>query len=91
MITPKQHLLTWLNKKDAIPDYAKTNHFHVMWSGSVIDIHDGRDLVNVGFQSKHLKRIIAGLEMSGLFKKLHRNVKFFYYECNLSHWEFFYS
>jgi len=48
-----------------------------MWSGGVIDIHDGCDFVNVVFQYMHLKRIIAGLEMSGLFKELHQNVKFF--------------
>jgi len=42
-----------------------------MWSGGVIDIRDGHDLVNVIFQSKHLNRIIAGLEMFGFFKYLH--------------------
>jgi hypothetical protein len=42
-----------------IPDYAKTNNLHVMWSGGVIDTRDGRDLVNVVFQSRHLNRIIA--------------------------------
>jgi hypothetical protein len=34
-----------------------------MWNGSVINICDGRDLVNVVFQSKHLNRIIVGLRM----------------------------
>jgi hypothetical protein len=43
-----------------------------MWSGGVIDIRDGHDLVNVVFQSKHLNRIIVGLEMFGPFKDLHR-------------------
>jgi hypothetical protein len=42
-----------------------------MWSGGVIDTCDDRDLVNVVYKSRHLNRIIAGLEMSGLFKKLH--------------------
>ncbi len=54
------------------PDYARTNNLHVMWSGGVIDTHDGRDLVNVVFQSMHLNRIIAGLKMSGPFRELHR-------------------
>jgi len=58
--------------KDATPDYAKTNNLHVMWSGGVIDTHDGHDFVNVVFQSRHLNRIMAGLEMFGLFKDLHR-------------------
>jgi hypothetical protein len=43
-----------------------------MWSGGVIDFCDGRDLVNVVFQSRHLNRIIIGLEMSSPFKNLHR-------------------
>jgi hypothetical protein len=43
-----------------------------MWSGGVIDTHDGRDLVNVVFQSRHLNKIITRLEMSGPFKDLHR-------------------
>jgi hypothetical protein len=43
-----------------------------MWSGGIINIHDGCDLVNVIFQSRHLNRIIAGLEMSGPFIDLHR-------------------
>jgi hypothetical protein len=42
-----------------------------MWSGGVIDTRDGRDLVNVVYQSMHLNRIIIGLEMSGLFRELH--------------------
>jgi uncharacterized protein YkvS len=42
-----------------------------MWSGDVIDIRDGCDLVNVVFQSMHLNSIIVGLEMSNLFKNLH--------------------
>ncbi|CAM6038178.1 unnamed protein product [Sphagnum compactum] len=71
-ITQEQHLLIWLKKKDATPDYAKTNNLHVMWSGGVIDTRDGRDLVNVVFQSRHLNRIIAGLEVSSPFRDLHR-------------------
>jgi hypothetical protein len=43
-----------------------------MWSGGVIDTRDGHDLVNVVFQSRHLNRIMAGLEMSGPFRDLHR-------------------
>ncbi len=43
-----------------------------MWSGNVIDIHDGPDLINVVFQFKHLNRIIVGLEMYGLFRDLYR-------------------
>ncbi len=43
-----------------------------MWSGGIIDTRDGHDLVNVVFQSKHLNRIMAGLEMSGPFRDLHR-------------------
>jgi hypothetical protein len=42
-----------------------------MWSGGVIDIRDGRDLVNVVFQSRHLNKIIVRLEMSSLFKNFH--------------------
>jgi hypothetical protein len=71
-ITPEQHLLIWLRKRDATPDYARTNNLHVMWSGGVIDTRDGRNLVNVVFQSRHLNRIVAGLEMSGPFRELHR-------------------
>ncbi len=54
------------------PDYARTNNLHVTWSGGIIDTRDGHDLVNVVFQSRHLNRIIAGLEMSGPFRDLHR-------------------
>jgi hypothetical protein len=71
-ITPEQHLFIWLKKRDATPNYAKTNNLHVMWSGGIIDTHDGRDLVNVVFQSKHLNRIIPGLEMFGPLRDLHR-------------------
>jgi len=58
-ITQEQHLLVWLRKKDATPDYVRTNNLHVMWNGGVIDTCDGHDLVNVVFQSKHLNRITA--------------------------------
>jgi len=44
-----------------------------MWSGGVIDTCDGHDLVNVIFQSRQLNRMIAGLEMSGPFRDLHRD------------------
>ncbi len=44
----------------------------VEWSGGVIDTCDGHDLVNVVFQSEHLNRIIAGLEMSCPFRDLHQ-------------------
>jgi len=71
-ITQEQHLLIWLRKKDATPDYAKTNNLHVMWSGGIIDTRDGHDLINVVFQSRHLNRIMAGLEMSRPFRDLHR-------------------
>jgi hypothetical protein len=71
-ITQEQHLLIWLRKKDATPDYARTNNLHVTWSGGVIDTRDGHDIVNVVFQSRHLNRIMAGLEMSGPFRDLHR-------------------
>ncbi len=40
IITQEQHLLIWLRKKDATPNYARTNNLHVMWSGGVIDIRD---------------------------------------------------
>ncbi len=43
-----------------------------MWSGGVIDTRDGHILINVVFQSRHLNRMIAGLEMSGPFRDLHR-------------------
>ncbi len=43
-----------------------------MWSGGIIDTRDGHDLINVVFQSRHLNRMIAGLEMSGPFRDLHR-------------------
>jgi len=43
-----------------------------MWSEGVIDTCDGRDFVNVVFQSRHLNRIIAGLEMSCPFRDLHQ-------------------
>jgi hypothetical protein len=46
-----------------------------MWSGGVINIHDGHDFINVVFQSKHLNRIITGLKMSSPFKDLHRKDK----------------
>jgi hypothetical protein len=71
-ITQEQHLLIWLKKKDATPDYARTNNLHVMWSGGVIDIRGGHDIVNVVFQSRHLNRIMVGLEMSGPFRNLHQ-------------------
>jgi hypothetical protein len=45
-----------------------------MWNG-VIDICDGRDLVNVLFQFRHLKKIIAGLKMFSPFKDLHQKDK----------------
>ncbi|CAM6047588.1 unnamed protein product [Sphagnum compactum] len=71
-ISPQQHLLIWLRKRDATLDYARTNNLHVMCSGGVIDTRDGHDIVNVVFQSRHLNRIMAGLEMSGPFRDLHR-------------------
>ncbi len=37
----------------------------------MIDTRDGHDFVNVIFQSKHLNKMIAGLEMSGPFRDLH--------------------
>jgi len=43
-----------------------------MWSGGVIDTRDGHDFVNVVFQSRHLNRIMARLEMYGPFRDLHR-------------------
>jgi hypothetical protein len=46
-----------------------------MWNGNIIDTCDGRDLINVVFQSKHLNRIIARLKMSSPFKNLHRENK----------------
>jgi hypothetical protein len=49
VITPKEHLLIWLKKRDVTLEYAKINNLHVMWSGSVINIHDDRDLGNVIF------------------------------------------
>ncbi|CAK9195715.1 unnamed protein product [Sphagnum troendelagicum] len=49
IITQEQHLLVWLRKRDATPDYARTNNLHVMWSGGVIDTRDDRDIVNVIF------------------------------------------
>jgi hypothetical protein len=42
-----------------------------MWSGSIIDTHDGCNLVNFVFQSRHLNKIIVGLENPSPFKKLH--------------------
>jgi hypothetical protein len=71
VITPKQHLLIWLKKKDVITDYVRINNLHVVWNGGIIDICDGYDLVNVVFQSRHLNRIITGLEMFHPFKNLH--------------------
>jgi hypothetical protein len=71
MITPKQHLFIWLEKKDATPNYARTNNLHVMWNGGIINICDGHNFVNVVFQPKHLNRIIIGLEMFGPFRELH--------------------
>jgi hypothetical protein len=43
-----------------------------MWNGGIIDTRDGHDLINVVFQSRHLNRIMAGLEMSGPFRDLHQ-------------------
>jgi hypothetical protein len=74
-ITQEQHLFIWLREKDATPDYARTNNLHIMWSGGIIDIRDGHDLINVIFQSMHLNRIMSGLEMSGPFTDLHREDK----------------
>jgi hypothetical protein len=70
--TPEQHLLIWFKKKDVILNYARTNNLHVMWNGSIIDAHDGHDLVNFVFQSMHLNRIITSLEIFGPFRDLHR-------------------
>jgi hypothetical protein len=42
-----------------------------MWNGGVIDTCDGHDLINVVCQSRHLNKIIAGLEMFGPFRDLH--------------------
>ncbi len=42
-----------------------------MRSGGIIDICDGHDLINVVFQSRHLNKTIARLEMSGSFRELH--------------------
>jgi hypothetical protein len=75
MITQEQHLFIWLKKKEETLDYAMTNNLHVMWSGGVIDTHDGHDLINVVYQSKHLNRIIVGLEISGPFRELHQEDK----------------
>jgi hypothetical protein len=41
-----------------------------MWSGNVINTRDGQDFINVVFQSKHLNRIIAELEMLSPFRDL---------------------
>jgi Fe-S cluster assembly ATPase SufC len=49
VITPKQHLFVWFNKKDAILNYVKVNNLHVMWNGNVIDTLDDYDIVNVVF------------------------------------------
>jgi hypothetical protein len=54
------------------PDYAITNNLHVMWNVGVIDTRDGCDIVNVVFQSRHLNRIMARLEMFSPFRELHR-------------------
>jgi hypothetical protein len=35
--------------KDATPNSAQTNNFHVMWSGGIIDTHDGRDFILLSF------------------------------------------
>jgi len=43
-----------------------------MWSGGVINTCDGHDFVNVVYQSRHLNRIIARLEMFSPFRELHR-------------------
>ncbi len=53
-------------------DYARTNNLHVTWNENIVDIHDRHELVDVIFQSIHLNRIIAGLEMFGPFRDLHR-------------------
>ncbi len=71
IITQKQHLLISFRKKDATPNYARTNNLHVMWSRGVINTRDGHDFVNVVFQSRHLNKMIAGLEMFGPFRDLH--------------------
>jgi len=74
-ITQEQHFLSLFRKRDATPDYAKTTNLHVMCTGGVINTRDGHDLVNVIFQSRHLNRMIAGLEMSGPFRNLHQEDK----------------
>jgi hypothetical protein len=43
-----------------------------MWNEGVIDTHNDHDLVNVVFQFRHLNMIMAGLEMFGPFRNLHR-------------------
>jgi hypothetical protein len=43
-----------------------------MWSGGVINTCDGHDFVNVVYQSRHLNKIIARLEMFSPFRELHR-------------------
>jgi hypothetical protein len=43
-----------------------------VWSGGIIDTRDGHELVNVVFQSMHLNRIMAELEMSSPLRDLHR-------------------
>jgi hypothetical protein len=39
-----------------------------MWIEGIIDTRDGRDFVNVVFQSKHLNKIITRLKMFGPFR-----------------------
>ncbi len=57
-----------------------------MWSGGNINVHDGHDLLNIVFQSKHLNTIITGLKMCSPFKDLHReDIREFYYDYNSGH------
>jgi hypothetical protein len=48
-----------------------------MWSGGVINIRDGRDLINVVFQYKHLNRIIARLEIFVLLEICTKKIRKF--------------
>jgi hypothetical protein len=46
-----------------------------MWNGGIINTRDGRDFVNIIFQSRHLNRIITQLKLFGPFKLCIENLK----------------
>jgi hypothetical protein len=62
VITLEQHLLIWLKKNDVIVDYVRINNLHVCGVEVL--------LILVMIVLLSFNKIIAGLEMFGLFLKI---------------------